>query len=98
VSTKQFCVYFMTNKLGGAIYTGVTSRLLQRVYEHREGLVEGFTKRYGLKTLVYYEVHATAESAITREKQLKDWQRRWKVELLERENPNWIDLYPRLSL
>ena len=98
MSTKLFYVYFMTNKLGGAIYTGVTSRLMQRVYEHREGLVEGFTKRYGLDKLVYYEMHETAESAITREKQLKDWKRRWKVELLERENPTWVDLYPRLSL
>jgi putative endonuclease len=95
---KQFYVYILANRLGGTLYIGVTSRLMQRVWEHRENVVEGFTSRYGVHLLVWYEVHGGAESAIIREKQLKAWKRAWKVELIEKSNPNWIDLYPTLSV
>jgi putative endonuclease len=98
MSEKQFCVYMLASGLGGTTYVGVTSRLMQRIFEHREGMVEGFTKRYSVHRLVWYEPHETAESAITREKQMKEWRRVWKVELIERENPNWVDLYPTLRL
>jgi putative endonuclease len=98
VSDKTFHVYILASKLGGTLYTGVTSRLIERTYEHRENLVDGFTKRYGVHRLVYYEVHECAESAITREKQIKEWKRAWKIELIERENPNWVDLFDMLRL
>jgi putative endonuclease len=90
---KQFFVYILANQPNGTLYTGVTSNLVQRVWQHREGVVEGFTKKYGVKKLVFFEAHETAESAITREKQIKKWERAWKIELVERENPEWRDLY-----
>ena len=77
----------------GTLYLGVTSNLIKRVWEHREGMVEGFTKKYGVKQLVWFEVHADAPSAITREKQLKKWNRAWKMKLIQQENPYWRDLY-----
>jgi len=94
---KQFHVYILSNRIGGTLYTGVTSRLVQRIHEHREGLIDGFSKRYDLHRLVYYEEHATAESAIRREKQIKEWKRAWKIALIERGNPHWIDLYPVIT-
>ena len=94
---KQFHVYILSNRIGGTLYTGVTSRLVQRIHEHREGLIDGFSKRYGLHRLVYYEEHATAESAIRREKQIKEWKRAWKIALIERGNPHWIDFYPVIT-
>jgi putative endonuclease len=97
MSDKQFHVYIISNRIGGTLYIGVTSRLVQRIYEHREGLVEGFSKKYRLHRLVYFEPHATAENAISREKQMKEWRRSWKIELIERENPHWIDLYPSIA-
>jgi putative endonuclease len=90
---KQPAVYIMTNKRNGTLYIGVTSDLIKRVWEHKNNLVEGFTKRYGLHQLVWYELHETMESAIQREKRLKDWKRKWKLELIEGTNPNWQDLY-----
>ncbi|MEQ1595494.1 MAG: GIY-YIG nuclease family protein [Casimicrobium sp.] len=90
------CVYILTNKPNGTIYIGVTSHLVQRVFQHREGLVDGFTKTYGLKALVWYEVHSTMESAITREKAMKEWKRQWKIARIRDMNPAWIDLYPTL--
>src|SRR5262245_48253858 len=89
---KQFFVYILTNKKYGVLYTGVTSDLLKRIWEHREGGIEGFTQKYRTKLLVYYEPHETAEAAIRREKQIKEWQRMWKIELIERMNPGWDDL------
>jgi putative endonuclease len=77
---------------------GVTSQLAQRIWQHKEGLVDGFTKRYEVKMLVWYEQHDTAESAITREKQIKKWERRWKVEMIEAKNPYWNDLYGDVTL
>ncbi len=93
---KQFCVYIMTSKRYGTLYTGVTSNLPKRVYEHKEGLADGFTKQYNCKLLVWYEVHENAESAITREKQIKEWKRQWKLGLIEQSNPDWRDLYETL--
>jgi putative endonuclease len=90
---KLFYVYILASCRNGTLYVGVTSQLVQRVWQHKEGLADGFTKQYGLKTLVWYEQHDTAESAITREKQIKKWERRWKVGLIEAENPYWNDLY-----
>jgi putative endonuclease len=75
------------------LYTGVTSDIVKRVYEHKNGLVEGFTKKYNIHNLIWYEVHESAESAINREKQIKKWKRAWKPKLIEKENPKWIDLY-----
>ena len=90
---KQPCVYMLTNKLNGTLYVGVTWNLLQRVWQHKNDLVEGFTKRYGVHTLVWYEVHETMESAIAREKAVKRWKRGWKIQLIQRDNPPWRDLY-----
>jgi putative endonuclease len=78
------------------LYIGVTSDIVKRVWEHKNDAVEGFTKRYGVHTLVWYEAHETMESAITREKTIKGWKRKWKLELIEKENPQWIDLYDSL--
>ena len=94
--TKMAYVYMLANKRGGTLYVGVTSDIVRRVWEHKNGLIEGFTKRYGLKMLVWMEVHDSIESAIRREKSLKDWHRRWKIELIERENPAWRDLYSEM--
>ena len=94
---KQPCVYIMANKPNGTLYIGVTSDLIRRAWQHKSDLVPGFTKRYGTHTLVWYEVHETMESAITREKRLKEWKRAWKVELIEQGNPSWRDLYAHIS-
>ena len=79
--------------MGGTLYIGVTNNLIRRVYEHKNGLVEGFTKKYAVKTLVYFEVYSDIEAAITREKQIEKWNRAWKIKLIEERNPNWDDLY-----
>jgi putative endonuclease len=92
----QPCVYILCSRRYGTLYTGVTSDLARRAWEHREGLIEGFTKRYGVKLLVHVEFHATMIAAITREKQIKEWQRAWKLELIEASNPEWRDLYEDL--
>ncbi|GAA0865323.1 GIY-YIG nuclease family protein [Sphingopyxis soli] len=85
------CVYIMASGRHGTIYIGVTSDLMARIHQHREGLTGGFTKRYGVKRLVFYEMHGSMDSAITREKQLKAWKRDWKIALIEKENPFWED-------
>jgi putative endonuclease len=90
---KKFYVYIMTNKPYGVFYVGVTSNLPKRLYEHKEGVVEGFTKEYNLKMLVYYEVFEDAENAIKREKRLKRWSREWKIKAVNEFNPGWNDLY-----
>jgi putative endonuclease len=89
-------IYFMTNRRNGILYVGVTGNLPRRVFEHREGLVEGFTKRYGLKKLVYAEQFDDIQYAIQREKTIKHWPRAWKVRLIHATNPNWNDLYDTL--
>jgi putative endonuclease len=90
---KQFYVYILCSKRNGTLYTGVTSDLVKWVYEHKNDLVESFTKKYNVHCLVWYEIHESAESAMTREKQIKKWKRTGKLKLIERENPNWNDLY-----
>ncbi len=90
---KQPCVYILASKRNGTLYTGVTSNLVQRVWQHKAGVLEGFTKRYSVHRLVHAEFHATMHAAIEREKQIKHWRRRWKLELIERDNPEWHDLY-----
>lgn len=90
-------VYIMTNRPNGTLYVGVTGNLARRVWEHREGLIEGFTKRYGLKRLVLVERYDAIATAIQREKNLKHWPRAWKVRLILTENPHWDDLYDRLA-
>ena len=87
------CVYILASKRNGALYVGVTSNLPQRIWQHRNDLAPGFTQRYGVHTLVWYEVHETMESAIIREKRIKEWRRAWKVDLIEATNPQWRDLY-----
>ena len=94
---KRFWVYIIASRKDGTLYTGVTSDLSRRAWEHREGTVEGFTSRYKVKRLVYYEEHPTAEAAIQREKNVKHWSRRWKVDLIEANNPDWNDLYLQLN-
>jgi putative endonuclease len=90
---KKFCVYILCSKRNGTLYTGVTSDIVKRVYEHKHGLVEGFAKKYNVHYLVWYEIHESAESAIVREKQIKKWKRAWKLKIIEKENPQWTDLY-----
>jgi len=89
---KQYYVYLLASKKYGTLYTGVTSNLAQRVYQHQEGLAEGFTKKYNIHQLVYYEVHLDIYEAITREKRIKKWNRRWKINLIEQNNPQWLNL------
>ena len=83
----------LASKRNGTLYLGVTSDIVKRVWQHKNGLTEGFTKKYGIKRLVYYEIHKDAENAIKREKQLKKWRRAWKLELIEEKNSEWRDLY-----
>jgi len=93
---KQYYVYILARKRNGTLYVGVTSDLVKRAYEHKSDLVDGFTKKYGVHNLVYYETVDSIDSAIAREKQLKKWNRAWKVRLVEKVNPGWRDLYPDL--
>jgi len=93
---KQPCVYILASARNGTLYTGVTSDLVKRVWEHKNDLTEGFTKRYSVHTLVWFEVHTEMEPAISREKVIKSWKRRWKLDLIEATNPSWRDLYPDL--
>lgn len=96
--TKLPCAYIMANKRNGTMYVGVTSDLAKRVWQHREGIVEGFAKKYGCKLLVWFERHDTMESAIMREKQLKAGNRKAKLALIEANNPTWRDLFEEIAL
>ena len=93
---KQGYVYILANKRNGTLYVGVTSDLIKRTYEHKQNLVEGFTQKYNVHTLVYYEIHNDIEAAILREKQIKKWNRRWKLRLIEEMNPEWRDMYQEI--
>lgn len=93
---KEAYIYILASKRNGTLYIGVTSDLVKRIYEHKMGFVPGFTKKYGIKNLVYYESIGDIESAIQREKQLKKWNRSWKLGLIEKSNPNWNDLYEQI--
>lgn len=90
---KDYYVYMMASKRNGTLYTGMTNNLIRRVYEHKEGIFEGFTKKYGVKLLVWYEQANEVEAAIRREKNIQAWKREWKLRLIEEFNPNWNDLY-----
>jgi putative endonuclease len=90
---KQPCIYILSNQTRGTLYIGVTSDLIGRVWQHKQGLIDGFTKQHRLHFLVYFEVAETMLAAITREKQLKKWNRAWKIELIEDKNSDWRDLY-----
>ena len=94
----MFYVYLLASKPYGTLYIGTTSDLARRVWEHKNRLVPGFTKRYQVERLVWFETHESAASALRREKQLKEWNRDWKINLLERDNPHWLDLYSSLRL
>jgi putative endonuclease len=94
---KQYFVYILASKRNGTLYLGITSNLLKRVYEHKNNLVEGFTKKYNVHNLVYYETYNYVHDAIAREKNIKKWKRQWKIELIEKSNPKWEDLYYSLS-
>ena len=94
--TKAGFVYIMANRRNGTIYIGVTSDLIARVQQHREGLVPGFTERYGCKLLVYFELYDDLQDARLQEKQMKEWKRSWKIRLIEESNLEWADLYPTL--
>jgi putative endonuclease len=96
MESKQPCVYILASKPNGTLYIGVTSNLIKRVWEHKNNLVEGFTHKYNIHQLVYFEVHGDMAEAITREKRLKKWNRSWKVRLIEEQNPSWTDLYDGL--
>jgi putative endonuclease len=90
---KQYYVYILASKRNGTLYIGVTNNLVKRVYEHKNNLVEGFTKKYNVHNLVYYESYCDVYAAIAREKAMKKWKRAWKIELIEKANPLWNDLY-----
>lgn len=94
---KRYFVYIMTNKPSGILYIGVTNDLIRRCYEHRNGLIDGFTKKYNCKMLVYFEAFDRVEDAILREKRLKKWNRQWKIELMEKSNAGWEDLYNQIT-
>jgi putative endonuclease len=94
---KTYYVYMLASERNGTLYIGVTGDLLQRVYEHKNDIIEGFTKKYQVHRLVYFEAHRSVEEAILREKQMKKWRRQWKIELIEKENLDWKDLYEDLS-
>ncbi|KUJ84956.1 GIY-YIG nuclease [Microbulbifer flavimaris] len=93
---RQPTVYILASKGNGTLYTGVTSDLVKRVWQHREELAEGFTKKYSVKTLVWFEQHSTMETAITSEKLIKNWKRAWKIRLIKESNPEWRDLYQEI--
>lgn len=93
MNEKHFFVYIMASKRYGTLYTGVSSNLPKRASEHKDKIRDGFTSKYNVKMLVYYEQFGSVEQAIIREKQIKNWHRAWKIELIEKSNPNWYDLY-----
>jgi len=93
---RPFYVYILCSRRNGTLYTGVTSDLIKRIYEHKNNLVDSFTKKYGIHRLVWYEIHGSADTAIQREKQIKKWERTWKLQLIEKDNHDWEDLYDKL--
>ena len=93
---RQSCVYILASKRNGTLYTGVTSDLIKRIWEHKQHTVPGFTKKYDVTQLVWYKNHETMDSAISREKAIKNWKRDWKIKTIEAMNPHWRDLYDDL--
>jgi len=96
MNKNSYCVYILSSQRNGTLYIGVTNNLARRVWEHKNQKVDGFTKRYEVHHLVYYEIHESPESAITREKQIKKWNRLWKIRIIEEKNPEWKDLYQNI--
>ncbi len=94
---NQYYLYILASRRYGTLYTGVTSDIVKRVYEHKEKILEGFSKEYDVIRLVYYEIHNDVTEAIIREKRIKRWHRDWKISLIEKDNPDWIDLYPLIT-
>ncbi len=94
---KQPCVYILASKPNGTLYTGVTSDLVKRIWQHKNKIHQGFTTKYNVHTLVYYEPHQTMPTAITREKQIKKWNRQWKINLIQKQNPHWRDLWEDIT-
>jgi putative endonuclease len=97
MSEKRPCVYILASGRNGTLYVGVTSDIARRAFEHREGAIPGFTRRYNVHHLVLVEFHETMDAAMTRERQIKKWRRMWKLALIERDNPQWRDLYDELA-
>ena len=93
---KQYYIYILASQTNGTLYVGMTSDLIKRVYEHKQNLVDGFSKKYSIHNLVYYEHYSEAQEAIMREKQIKKWNRKWKLRLIEEKNPGWKDLYDEI--
>ncbi len=93
---KKYYIYILASKRNGTLYIGITNHIARGIYEHRNNLVEGFTKKYGVHRLVYVEVYHDVRDALKREKKLKKWNRAWKIVLIEKENPEWSDLYETL--
>jgi putative endonuclease len=93
---EQYYVYILASKRNGTLYIGVTNNLAKRVYEHKSNLVDGFTQKYKVYKLVYYEVYRNIQDAILREKRMKKWERQWKIDLIEKNNPQWDDLFKRI--
>ena len=96
--TQSYFVYLLAGRRNGTLYVGVTNDLIKRVGQHKQGLVDGFTKKYGVKMLVWYELTESIESAVLREKQIKKWNRDWKIELIRASNPQWRDLYEEIAM
>jgi len=94
---KSYWVYILASRPRGTLYVGMTSDLVRRIYQHREGMIAGFTKEHGIKSLAYYEQHATAIAAIQREKNIKHWSRKWKIDLIRSLNPDWRDLWDDIT-
>ena len=94
--TRTYFIYILASKRNGTLYIGITNDLRRRIYEHKNNFINGFTQKYDIHQLVYYEETSDIKSAIQREKRLKKWNRKWKIELIEKENPNWNDLYEQL--
>ncbi|MCX6767037.1 MAG: GIY-YIG nuclease family protein [Candidatus Moranbacteria bacterium] len=97
MSNKSYCVYILASKRNGTLYTGVTNNLLRRVWQHKKGEFDGFTKKYKINMLVYYESTENIISAIEQEKRIKKWKRKWKLDLIEKNNPQWKDLFLEIA-
>lgn len=93
---KKYCVYLLASRKNGTLYLGITNNLVKRIYKHKQELVDGFSKKYKVKNLVYYEIFENVKDAIHREKCLKKWKRDWKINLINEHNPNWLDLYEQI--
>ncbi|PIP64763.1 endonuclease [Candidatus Roizmanbacteria bacterium CG_4_9_14_0_8_um_filter_34_12] len=96
MNKNSYCVYILASQRNGTLYIGITNNLARRVWEHKNQKADGFTKKYEVHHLVYYEIHENPESAITREKQIKKWNRLWKIRIIEEKNPEWKDLYQEI--